>query len=279
MATLEVIRAKDPERIDEWNRAQDPEKGGYLFSRSGWLETLASALDCGWSLYICRAGDEIAGGALILEEGRSGGARAAMTSPLPLFSLHVLPRESLSPARRVPEEVAVLTALAARVRKTFGNLALDLPPTLHDVRALSWAGWRVEPRFAFALDLPHAESPPTVRAERDMSRSEDMLVRLAEERGYGCRYIVEAGSARVPVRLFSDAARVYPVILPGSKGRLERQQRIDFVRGLAKLPEAEGKKEMLLVGAPWEEWFGCGRIDPLRLVTWARASCRREAAS
>lgn len=272
MANPELVRATDPERIDEWNRAHDPARGGYLFSRTDWVETLASALGCSWSLLLCRIGGELAGGAVMLEEERRGRPPRPRRSPLPLFSLHLFPRESLAPVRRVPEGVAVISALAKRLEETYGGLALDVSPALHDLRALAWAGWRVEPRYAFALDLPQAEGPAGVRAESDLSRAEDLLVRLSIDRGYGRRYTLEAGAARIPVHLLSDERRLYPLIPGGTRGRLDRQQRIDVARALAFLPEAAGKREIFFVGEPWSEWFGCGSVGPLRLVPHARTS-------
>ncbi|MFH1277663.1 MAG: hypothetical protein ABIK65_04730 [Candidatus Eisenbacteria bacterium] len=270
MAHLEVIRATDPERIDEWNAAHDPARDGYLFSRTGWLETLASALGCSWSLYLCRAGGELAAGAAILEEERARRRLRPRRAPLPLFSFHLFPRPKLAPARLVPEGVAVIGALADRLSKTYGRLVLDLPPAVTDLRAFSWAGWRVEPRYAFVLDLPQEESPTGIRAEADPSRQEDLLVRLSIDRGYGRRYTIEAGAARIPVHLLHDERRLYPLIPGGARGRLDRQQRIDVARAIAFLPDAKGKKEIFLVGDPWNEWFGSGRIEPLRLVPHAR---------
>ncbi len=275
LSSFDVSLVRDPEEIAEWNRLHDPSRGGYLFSRVDWAETLASALGCGWALFTCRVGDEIAGGALLLEEFSVRGRRICRVPPLPLFTFHLFPKEDLSPAKRIPRGVAVLSSLEKKIRGRYRGITADSPPGLIDHRSLSWSGWRVDPKNAFALDLPLPEQPETGAIEKTPARSEDPLVRHVIERGHGSTWaFVTGGRRRIPVLLLRDGKRLYPVIPDRSKGKLDRQQRIDCSLSLAALPEAAGCEEIFYCGDPWEEWFGCGRTGPIRLVPAARAVYR-----
>ncbi|MBM3319075.1 MAG: hypothetical protein FJY73_00165 [Candidatus Eisenbacteria bacterium] len=271
MAAIEIVRATRAEEIEEWSAALEAGGAGLLFSRVVWAETLAAALGASWSLHLCRIGGEIAGGALLLTEGASGRERVRRSAPYPLFSLHVLHREGVSPTRRIPQGVEVLSSLARELASVYGRPSCDASPSLVDLRALSWAGWRVEPRVGFCLPLSREgdESPPLVEAFS--GEPNDPVARIALERKMGAAYAarVRSGPAATLLVLRGER-RLYALVGRGAARALPASRRVAVARSLSSLPEAKGKEEILFFGDGWEEWFACEAIEPLRIVPAAR---------
>jgi hypothetical protein len=84
-------------------------------------------------------------------EKKRGPFRAAALPPLTFLVTPLLAaplKESDIHARRSPLD-ALLALLAAR----YHQASLLLHPSLSDARPLLWAGWRVTPRYTYALDL------------------------------------------------------------------------------------------------------------------------------
>ncbi|RPJ42860.1 MAG: hypothetical protein EHM19_09785, partial [Candidatus Latescibacterota bacterium] len=155
MAGPEIVRAERPEDFEAWDRAHSPERGGLLYSRTVWADALGASFGRPSTLLLARLGEKLAGGALLLGPRRSAPAAGRPSGPAsggPLFSLHVFARAEVSPTRRIPQGVEVLSALARAVVAEGASGPLDAAPSLVDLRALSWAGWRVVPRYGFALD-------------------------------------------------------------------------------------------------------------------------------
>ncbi|MFH1680213.1 MAG: hypothetical protein ABIH26_06145 [Candidatus Eisenbacteria bacterium] len=271
MAAVEVIRATRAEETEEWSNALDASGAGLLFSRVVWAETLASALGSSWVLHLCRLGDEIAGGALLLTAGTPGRARVRGPIPYPLFSLHLFHREGVSPTKRIPQGVEVLSSLARELAADYGRLVCDTPPSLVDLRALSWAGWRVEPRHGFSLPLPQEGPPAALSVEPGSTEPDDPVARLALERKMGAVYEARIGGGRTaPLLVLRGERKLYALAgrLPESAPAL----RIEIARSLAFLPEATGREEILFFGGAWEEWFGCEPLGPFRALPTARVS-------
>jgi hypothetical protein len=271
VAAIEIVRATRAEEIEEWSAALEAGGAGFLFSRVVWAETLAAALGASWALHLCRIGEEIAGGALLLTEGAPGRERVRRSAPYPLFSLHVLHREGVSPTRRIPQGVEVLSSLARELASVYGRFSCDASPSLIDLRALSWAGWRVEPRDGFRLPLPQedADSPPLV--ETISGEPSDPVARIALERKMGAAYAVRGTSGpAASLLVLRGERRLYALVGRGAAHALPASQGVAVARSLASLPEAKGKEEILFFGDAWEEWFVCEPIEPLRIVPAAR---------
>jgi hypothetical protein len=267
VSTIEVVRASGPAEFEEWDRAVSSAGGDLLLSRSVWAETLSVGLGVPWSLRLCRLGAELAGGALLL----GGEGAVAPRVPYPFFSFHVFFRPELSPTKRIPQGVEILSAIVAEVAGTRGIAFGETPPSLVDLRALSWAGWRVEPRYAFRLALPASIAPAPLGGVPDPEGPADPVARLAAERGIGEAIDVRLRSgAAVRVLLLRDEKRLYALLPSPPPGGGPRGAAMEAARALAVLPVAEGKEEILLVGDAWEEWFGCDPIDFLSLVPVAR---------
>ncbi len=75
MASLEVRRVTEPQEWENWNSALCERGRDALFSTTHWAETLASAQGCSWTLHLCRSGEELMGGVILLDEGGGGRKR------------------------------------------------------------------------------------------------------------------------------------------------------------------------------------------------------------
>jgi len=280
VGALQVCRAGEAEQIERWNETLRGSRGA-LFSRIDWVETVASAVGCSWSLHHCLSADELWGGAVLLERRGSSGKRRSPRSPLPLFSLQYFSSEITSPAKRIPRGVRVLTALQEYLRREYVEpLSLLLPPDLVDLRPLSWSGWTVSPRHGFLLSLPVEEGGARIHIEEDRSRPEGLFTRLATERRYGKVYTVRAGGGlSTRILLLRDESRLYPLLPTGWPERLDPQQRLECALALATVPEAEGRNEILFLGQTWERWFGIGKVAPLEILPYAQAISRRRWSS
>jgi hypothetical protein len=270
VSTIEITRAESPAEREEWDRRIE-EGDGLLFSRASWAEMLASAASSRWSLRLCRRGEVLVGGALLLDENGWGALREA-GSAAPLFSLHVFFREEVSSTRRIPQGVEVLSAIARALEEDEPDLACDTPPDLLDLRPLSWSGWRVEPRFGFSLPLPSEPPEQPVRLEEARPSSGDRLSASSIERGIGSHYAFSLPTGeRGRLLVLRDGTRLYPLLLESGPKRPGSRAMISLASSVGSLPEAGGRRGAVFFGPAWEEWFGHEVIRPLLLVPTARA--------
>jgi len=272
MASLEVNRTSEPADFESWNNALVDAGGGALFATTHWAETLASVHECSWSLFLCRSGDEVVGGATVLDEGDAGGTRRFIETDMPLFSPHILLPANLGPARRIPREVAILTGIAKALRKTYGTLTLHAPSGLIDLRPFIWDGWQVEPTYAFTLDA--MDGPFEGGAiEPNIHPPDHLLSRLVVERKYGsvCLAHPRAGLS-FPLLVITDGDLVAPIPLGALPDQCRSKDLIQITQSLTRISSSGGQCKVLLTGDRWSNLLGDGDVSPLVPVETARIS-------
>ncbi len=271
MAALEVSRTTEPADFESWNAALAKGEQGALFATTHWVETLASAQECSWSLFLCRTGDEVVGGAVVLDQGAGRKGRRFVYPEAPLFSLHLFLPDNLGPARRIPRGVSILGAVEKVLRDTYGEVTLHSPPGLIDLRPFSWSGWRVEPTYAFALPLPLDSSEGGAELDVDVHPPDHLLARLVVERKYGsvCQVRPRAGIS-FPLLAISDGRTLAPIPLGELPSPAGAREVILTARALARSGAPSALSRVLLIGDRWGERLGDRAVAPLVPVETAR---------
>lgn len=273
MALLDVTRTVEPSDYESWNSALSRAGKGALFATTHWAETLASVQECSWSLYLCRSGDEVVGGATVLDEGGPGGRRRFIEANVPLFSPHLLLPDSLSPTRRISRGVSILGNLARVLRETYGTLTLHAPPGLVDLRAFIWDGWQVEPTYVFTLARAGDSADGGAALEQDIHPPDHLLARLVVERKYGsvCLARPRAGLT-FPLLAITDGDLVAPIPLDELPDRCGSKDVIQTARALSRMGAPGSESNVFLAGEVWGSLLGDGDVTPLVPVETARIS-------
>ncbi len=271
MASFEVSRTLEPADYESWNSALADAGRGALFSTTHWVETLASVQECSWSLFLCRSGDEVVGGATVLDRGGAGGSRRFIEADFPLFSPHLLLPANLSPARRIPRGVAILGSIARILRETYGSLTLHTPPQLSDLRPFIWDGWHVEPNYLYTLPPSDDLVEEGAVLDQDIHPPDHLLARLVVERKYGSVCLARPRTGLTfPLLALSDGDRIAPIPLDPFPERCRAKELIRTARALGRSGSAGSQREVLLAGDEWGAILMDGDVAPLLPVETAR---------
>jgi hypothetical protein len=211
--------------------------------------------------------------ALPVFEKRRGPLRVAALPPITFLVTPLLaapPKASEVHARHSPLD-ALLALLAARYHRA----SLLLHPSLADARPLLWAGWRVAPRYTYALDLADLDRGAWTQTTRWQVNKEASRYRIAEDATFAEDAVA-----------FTEAAYRRRGTSLGLDGAAERRLASALVgAGLARafgaIPEGEAAPEAAVVvlhdGQTAVDWLAGSRPGPAMNVLLAAVLARLAA--
>jgi len=141
-------------RYDEWLRFVAASPEGSIYAVPQYLAALSRADGGRVTVIGVRFGDELAGGVALYEKASRFGSYVA---PRPLLYYNgILLRhyETRYPSERTGRHLKTLEALeTALAGRGHSHLTLASPCSLTDVRPFAAAGWDVQPRYSYVVDI------------------------------------------------------------------------------------------------------------------------------
>lgn len=122
-----------------------------VFASLAFAEATCEAFGLRGRIALVRDESDVPAAGAILFEKRRGPFRAAALPPYAEY-LSPLLREPLQEAD-VHRHASPLDALLARLDEAFDQLTFQLHPSLTDMRAFQWAGWKVTPAYRYRARL------------------------------------------------------------------------------------------------------------------------------
>lgn len=206
-------------------------------------------------------------GGLLVFERRLGPVRVSAHPPLAPYLAPVL--DGPLDAAAVHARTSPLDALAGALGRRYPQATLALPPGYADARPLAWGGWRLEPRYTYATELP---------AGADPARWSSATRRLTK-RAEGLRLDEDPGHARAAATRMREAFARGGVDFRVDDGAAAQVAGALVDAGLARvfaaLPEGEATPEAALVvahdGRTAYYWIAGSRPGPAMTVLLAHA--------
>ena len=166
-------------RYDEWLKFVIASPEGSVYAFPQYLAALSRADGGRVTVVGVRFGDELVGGAALYEKDSRYGT---YVSPRPLLYYNgVLLRryDTRYPSERTARHLKTLNVLEPALSgRGHARLTLASPSSMTDARPFLAAGWHVEPRYSYVVDISDLESLWT-RVEQNLRR----LVKRCEREG------------------------------------------------------------------------------------------------
>lgn len=172
-------------RIDEvppavWDDFLEDAVGATLFSGADWVRDAAQATGTSARLVGAWDGDQLVAGVAGATSG-SGWRRRFMTPHLlPHTGFLFRPATTDRPAHIESERSGATAALIEYLQAGHARIHLTHAPEVVDTREFLWAGWEVQPRYTYRIELPEDRSSVWDGFERRTRTA----VRKAEKTGY-----------------------------------------------------------------------------------------------
>ncbi|HJP34033.1 MAG TPA: GNAT family N-acetyltransferase [Candidatus Latescibacteria bacterium] len=177
---------------DVWNRFLETADGATIFSHAEWMATAAQASGAESRLLGAWDGDHLVAGVAGVSTG-SGWRRRFSTPDLsPHTGFLFRPSTTDRPAHIESERSGATGALLEHLQANNARIHLTHSPSLVDAREFVWAGWQVQPRYTYQIELPEDRTPVWDGFERRTRTA----VRKAEKAGFR----VEASNDAVELR-------------------------------------------------------------------------------
>jgi len=166
-------------RYSEWLKFVAASPEGSIYATPHYLAALSRADGGRFVLLGVHAGEEVVGGVALYEKDSRFGSYVA---PRPLLYYNgVLLRgyDTRYPSERTARHIKILEVLEpALIKRNYALLTLASPSSMTDVRTFTAAGWHVQPRYSYVVDIRDLGSLWT-RTEQNLRR----LVRRCEREG------------------------------------------------------------------------------------------------
>ncbi|MCH8837363.1 MAG: hypothetical protein IIA60_06110, partial [Candidatus Marinimicrobia bacterium] len=154
--------------------------GATLFSGADWVRDAAQATGTSARLVGAWDGDQLVAGVAGATSG-SGWRRRFMTPHLlPHTGFLFRPATTDRPAHIESERSGATAALIEYLQAGHARIHLTHAPEVVDTREFLWAGWEVQPRYTYRIELPEDRSSVWDGFERRTRTA----VRKAEKTGY-----------------------------------------------------------------------------------------------
>jgi len=166
-------------RYDEWLKFVAASPEGSIYAAPHYLAALSRADGGRFVLLGVHFGEELVGGVALYEKDSRFGS---YVSPRPLLYYNgVLLRryDTRYPSERTARHIKTLKVLEpALIKRNYALLTLASPSSMTDVRTFTAAGWHVQPRYSYVVDIGDLGSLWT-RTEQNLRR----LVNRCEREG------------------------------------------------------------------------------------------------
>lgn len=147
--------------------------GGSAYALPEYLSTLSEAVGTPFRIVVALRGEEIVGGAAVLERRRRSGLSVAPRLLLHYNGFVLADYATRYPSERTSKRFEVVAALADALQdRGYGRLELRHRPDVNDVRALQARSWSVRPTYSYVV--------PLTNLEEQWQRVEQNLRRLVE---------------------------------------------------------------------------------------------------
>ena len=234
------------------------------FAHPAFVEAVAEAFGYTPRLAAVPDADGLAAAAPVFEK-RRGPLVAAALPPLTFLVTPLLAaplKDADTHARRSPLD-ALVGLLAARYAQT----GLLLHPSLADARPLLWAGWRVTPRYTYALDLGRLDRRDWSQTTRWLVNREAGRFRIEEDPAFAEVAVAQTEAAYDrrggALGLDGGAVRRLVAALAGA----------GLTRVFGAIPEGESAPEAAVVALHDErtalDWIAGSRPGPAMTVMLA----------
>ena len=160
---------------DEWDDFVRLSVGSMPFATSAWLDC-ARAAGGDPVIHGCFRRGELVGAVSGLAVGRGRGSRLVTPPLLPHGGFLYRAVHSDTPARRESGRNSAAASLIQFLSSTYASSRLTHAPELTDIREFAWAGWDVQPRYTYRLDLGDRQ-----RVWQGLERRTRAVIRKAEE--------------------------------------------------------------------------------------------------
>lgn len=147
----EIVRESG---YDEWLKFVAASPEGTIYALPNYLAALGRADGGRYTLLGIRRGDELAGGVALYEKDTRSGP-CVFPRPLLYYNGILLRRfDTRYPSERTSRYLKTIEVLEPTLRQRgYGLLTLASPASLNDVRPFQAAGWSVQPRYSYVVDI------------------------------------------------------------------------------------------------------------------------------
>jgi Acetyltransferase (GNAT) domain len=156
VVTIEPVESS---RYPQWEAFVRSSPGGSAYALPAYLTVLCKAIGASFTVLAATRGDEIVGGAAVVERRRRAGTSVA-PRPLLHYNGFVLSDYATRyPSERTARRFEVVAALAAALEaRDYGRLEFRHDHDIDDVRALQAHGWSVKPSYSYVVPLTDLEA-------------------------------------------------------------------------------------------------------------------------
>lgn len=182
MSELEAREIKEDE-VDSWDRLVHESGQGSLFSTSLWMDVLNMYPGGKARILGIFSSDEIIGG-ILLYERKKAFLNIMAYPPLTPFTSIILKQATSSRFSKIEgSQKKIIHAISGCLSK-YNFAALQLHPSIKDIRPLLWMGWRSSAAYTYEIDLSDIGqlwSRIGKDAKYEISKAESSGIEIAED--------------------------------------------------------------------------------------------------
>jgi hypothetical protein len=168
-----AVRSLTDIDFSQWEAFVRASPGGSAYALPQYLSALGEAVETPFRIVAALRGDEIVGGAAVLERSRRAGVSVAPRLLHHYNGFVLADYATRYPSERTSKRFEVVAALADELQaRGYGRLELRHLPDVTDVRALQTRGWSVRPTYSYVV--------PLTDLEQQWQRVDQNLRRLVE---------------------------------------------------------------------------------------------------
>ena len=152
MADLEIREIKESE-FPLWDKFVEDSEQGTLFSTSLWLEVLNKYPDGKAKLIGVFGSNELLGGILLYDREKTF-LNIMAYPPLTPFTTILFKESKTSKLSKIESsQKKIITLINDYLNKNYNYIALQLEPSITDIRHFLWTGWKSSVNYTYEIDL------------------------------------------------------------------------------------------------------------------------------
>jgi len=152
MVDLEIREIKESE-FATWDKFVENSKQGTLFSTSLWLEILNKYPDVNAKLLGIFRSNELLSGILLYERKKTF-LNIMVYPPLTPFTSIIFRESKTSKFSKIESsQKKIISLVSDYLIKNYNYVALQLEPSIKDVRSFLWLGWKSSISYTYEIDI------------------------------------------------------------------------------------------------------------------------------